>query len=164
MSESRDGWQHWLEEHAGRLLLYARQRCGEGVDAEDVLQDALVEAWSRCGGAEPPPPALVYSTIRRRAIDRGRSALRRSRRERSAADADWFVEEIGGGHDAQVIQGLLGALPEAQREVLVMKIWGALSFREIGEALDIPVNTASSRYRYALEALRGALEKIDGTH
>lgn len=54
----------------------------------------------------------------------------------------------------QLIQSALGRLPEAQREVLVLKIWGELTFDEIARELDIPLNTAASRYRYALAALR----------
>ena len=165
MSLSNDDWQRWLEEHAGRLLLYARQQCGAAADAEDVLQDALMEAWSRGGRENPPPLALVYATIRRRAIDRVRSAARRSRREITACESlpEWFSEEDGSGHDARLVQELLNDLPARQREVLGLKIWGGLSFREIGETLGISVNTASSRYRYALNALRERLERMDGT-
>jgi RNA polymerase sigma-70 factor (ECF subfamily) len=45
-------------------------------------------------------------------------------------------------------------LPAEQKEVLVMKIWGDLTFQQIADALDIPPGTAASRYRYALDALR----------
>ena len=48
----------------------------------------------------------------------------------------------------------INRLPHEQREVLVMKIWNELTFAEIGEALGISQNTAASRYRYALAALK----------
>ena len=48
----------------------------------------------------------------------------------------------------------LDRLPEEQREVLVMKIWNELTFAEIASALNISQNTAASRYRYALAALK----------
>ena len=51
----------------------------------------------------------------------------------------------------------LAALPTEQREVIVMKIWGGLTFKGIGNVLRISPNTAASRYRYALEALRSHL-------
>jgi RNA polymerase sigma-70 factor (ECF subfamily) len=41
--------------------------------------------------------------------------------------------------------------------VVVMKIWGDRTFAEIGEALEISPNTAASRYRYGLEALKKKL-------
>ena len=45
-----------------------------------------------------------------------------------------------------------------------MKIWSQLTFQEIGEALGISENTAASRYRYALEALRRILGKGKESH
>ena len=43
------------------------------------------------------------------------------------------------------------------REVVTLKTWGGLTFAEIAEALEIPANTAASRYRYGLEELRKAM-------
>jgi hypothetical protein len=48
----------------------------------------------------------------------------------------------------------LKLLPAEQREVVVLKVWGDLTFDEIGEQLSISPNTAASRWRYAMEALR----------
>jgi RNA polymerase sigma-70 factor (ECF subfamily) len=48
-------------------------------------------------------------------------------------------------------------LPEIYQQVVTLKTWGELTFDEIGEALEIPANTAASRYRYGLEELRKAL-------
>jgi RNA polymerase sigma-70 factor (ECF subfamily) len=45
-------------------------------------------------------------------------------------------------------------LPDYYREILTLKIWGELTFEQIAETLDIPMNTAASRYRYALQQLR----------
>jgi len=53
-----------------------------------------------------------------------------------------------------LVQDALNRLPANQRAVVTLKIWGGLTFAEIGAALDIPPNTAASRYRYALEDLR----------
>ena len=62
-------WDDWLAENAARFLLFARQQTRCGQDAEDVLQESLVETWKRADGR--PEAALVYATIRRRAIDLG---------------------------------------------------------------------------------------------
>jgi RNA polymerase sigma-70 factor, ECF subfamily len=158
-SNGSDIWEQWLSEYTDRLLLWARQQAGNEADAEDLLQEAVVEAWQRQGDGAPPPLALVYATIRRRAIDRARAESRRRAREETsaAAQADWFVADFSGGEDARAIQDVLAHLPPEQREVLTMRIWGELSYREIATALDIPLNTAASRYRYALEALRKLL-------
>jgi RNA polymerase sigma-70 factor (ECF subfamily) len=52
-------------------------------------------------------------------------------------------------------------LPDDQREVFVMRQFGGLSFKQIGEAVGAPENTVKSRMRYALEKLRGDLRDID---
>jgi len=48
----------------------------------------------------------------------------------------------------------LAALPQNQREVIVLKIWHKHTFEEIGELLEISPNTAAGRYRYGLQKLR----------
>ena len=59
----------------------------------------------------------------------------------------------------EVAMAALRTLPREQREIVALKIWGGQTFREIGVTLDIPQNTAASRYRYALKALGQALAK-----
>ena len=54
-------------------------------------------------------------------------------------------------------QALLRAverLPNQQKEVITLKIWGELTFDEIGRSLDLSLNTVASRYRYALQKLK----------
>ena len=55
------------------------------------------------------------------------------------------------------VAAALEALPDAQREVLVMRVWGGLTFPQVAEALGIPADTAASRFRYALGKLRELL-------
>lgn len=161
MAVTVESWQKWFEEHADKLLLFARQQCRVPSDAEDLLQEALVEAWSRHAGPGVPPLPLVYSTLRRRAIDQARSLDRRQAREQMTAEQapEWFVENFDGDDEARVIQAAMEQLPNEQREVLTLKIWGGLTFREIAETVGVSLNTAASRYRYALEALRAVLEE-----
>jgi RNA polymerase sigma-70 factor (ECF subfamily) len=54
----------------------------------------------------------------------------------------------------RALAAAIDLLPVEQREVLVMKIWNELTFAEIASALAISQNTAASRYRYALAALK----------
>ena len=48
----------------------------------------------------------------------------------------------------------VAGLPPAQREVLALKVDGGLTFAEIAAVIGTSINTAASRYRYALEKLR----------
>ncbi len=56
-----------------------------------------------------------------------------------------------------MLEESLKQLPVEQREVLVLKVWGELTFPQIGELMGVSHNTAASRYRYALAALRQRL-------
>jgi RNA polymerase sigma-70 factor (ECF subfamily) len=66
-------------------------------------------------------------------------------------------EDEFGDLDPVQLEQALGSLPESQQTVIRMKYYMGLSFREIGEALQISLNTAGSRCRYALETLRDIL-------
>lgn len=150
-------WRTWLAASACRFFLFARDQTRSEADAHDVLQEALAESWRRHGHA-PPPEALVFATIRRRAIDLARREQRREQRELAAPE--WFTpvaEEPG--LDAE-LERAVKALPPHLREVVVLKTWSALTFQEIAATLGIPLNTAASRYRYALEHLREALKEL----
>lgn len=155
-------WQRWLAEHARRLLLFARQQCRRPADAEDVLQEALVEAWQRVGSAAHPPLPLVFATIRRRAIDRARSDDRRRSREEASqpVDAAWFDPALAEAETARLLEAAVKALPAEQADVVTLKIWGGLTFAEIATTLDVPPNTAASRYRYGVAALRTQLKDV----
>ena len=54
----------------------------------------------------------------------------------------------------------LAELPPEQRAVVHLKLWEGLTFEQIAEMLDIPPNTAASRYRYGLDKLRECLRPI----
>ena len=69
---------------------------------------------------------------------------------------------MAGADDRRLaIEAALRRLPAEQREVLTLKIWGECTFEEIARQLEIPPNTAASRYRYALAALRRELTAAD---
>lgn len=156
-------WDRWLALHAPKLLLFARQQARCEADAQELLQDAVVEAWRQQRAGVPPEPGLVFGLIRRRAIDLARRNDRRANRELTAQDAappEWFAPDIEDRERARLVQDALNHLPVEQREVVTLKIWGGLTFAEIAEALEIPANTAASRYRYALEELRRQTREV----
>ena len=172
LSPSTIAWREWLAEHAPRLVLFARQQSRSSEDAEDIVQDALVklveklDAGEFVGGQEAWMPYL-YTTIRRLSIDLGRRDDRRRRREDvvgGEAEIEqrevfhpWFESESSDDETRTLLEAGLKELPPKFAEVVVMKIWGERTFAEIGEALEISPNTAASRYRYGLEALKKKL-------
>lgn len=153
---SPEEWHNWLAEHAGRLLLFARQQTRSQADAEDVLQESMVEAWNRVGSGAPPPLPLVFATIRRRAIDLARSDESRRLRETASQPGDerWFDTSREQAETRDAVEAAVKQLSPLYREVVSLKVWGELTFAEIAQVLDIPASTAASRYRYALAELR----------
>lgn len=153
-------WTRWFAQHGPRLLLCARQWARSAADAEDLVQEAFVRYWRSQRSLAGEPFPLLLTSIRRAALDRWRRDRRRDDREEAAQAGDpecWFDPEPGEAERTARLEAALRRLPEAQRDVLVLKIWGELTFQEIARHLEISPNTAASRYRYALEALRGEL-------
>ena len=155
-------WDEWLGRHGPAMLLLARQIVSARADAEDVVQEAFMRFWAARDRAADPV-AYLFACVRSAALDWRRAGARRGRREVAAArpespgDASLFEQGMERDERGAAIEAAVAALPEAQREVLVMKVWAKLSFPQIGLALGIPADTAASRYRYALAKLRGQL-------
>lgn len=161
-------WQAWLDRHGPGMLLLARQWVSARGDAEDVVQEAFLRFWRSAGrgdGSVADPVAYLFACVKRAAMDWQRGGRRRGRREEAAASA-----RLEASRDAALLSGpleqeerraaveaALARLPEPQREVLVLKVWAGLSFPQIAEALNVPQDTAASRYRYALAKLREQL-------
>jgi RNA polymerase sigma-70 factor (ECF subfamily) len=58
------------------------------------------------------------------------------------------------------MQAELADLPDEQREIVLLRVWGQMTFEEAATALDISPNTAASRYRYALVKLKERLQPL----
>jgi RNA polymerase sigma factor (sigma-70 family) len=145
-----------LDGHGAALALYARQWCSS---AEDVVQEALI-----CLARQPRIPEKLmpwlYRVVRNGAISAGRGARRRQAHETAAAQraGAWFegIEDVR--IDAELAARCLESLPLEQREVIVARLWGGLSFQEIGELAGTSSSTAHRWYEAGLQALRERLE------
>lgn len=169
-------WRQCYAQMSARLLLYARQilYSGDGglvSEAEDVVQTAFVRFWRRYPNAPEEQYGLLFAAVRTAAIDALRRSNRRVYREdlyfkdenhlredsaQKEGGAPWFQE--GRNLQATLIQRALERLPVEQREVVVLKVWGELTFAQISETLQVVPNTVASRYRLAMKALRKELE------
>lgn len=161
-----DSWKAWLSEHSKKLLLYARSRCSSMEDAEDILQESIVRLWHYQAERNyvPPDLPLAFSTMRYIVLDHGRKVGRRLKNNRkviqfTALDDVWTDRALEDDEDAAELRLAVESLSDKLKEVVTLKVWGELTFAEIGEALDISQNTAASRYRYGLEALNVALKE-----
>ena len=153
------------DEHAPALFAFLLNLTRAEADARDLLQEIFVkisrDADLLCGVREER--AFLIRLAHNAAIDLMR---RRSTRERTKAHLAELVSPFAttAEPDESVFRDQLAAaldeLPLEQRAVLHLKLWAGLTFEEIAAALEIPPNTAASRYRYALDKLRGRLRPL----
>lgn len=168
---ARIDWAAWLDDHGARLLLYARQQTRTEADAEDVLQEALVQLVRAVEGGdfhgnESQWYAYALTAIRHRAMDAGRRAqVRRNYAEAQKDNSEGICEEtpwLSSSADdeylRQQVESRLRKLPPEFAEVVVLKIWDGLTFQQIADTTGTPMPTVCSRYRYALKKLREELE------
>jgi len=144
-----------LDLHAAPLELYARQLCN---CPEDVVQEAFVElARQQAVPAELMP--WLYRVVRNKAISASRSVRRHKSHESQAAGhrRAWFETSPGDALDAATAVTVLENLPPMDREVVVARIWGGLTFQQIGELIGATDSTAHRRYESALAAIRQKL-------
>jgi RNA polymerase sigma-70 factor (ECF subfamily) len=156
-----DHWRDWLARHGAALVLFARQWSAHHADAEDAVQSGFIRFWKTRSAARDEL-AYLYSCVRTAAMDLGRGQRRRLAHEMNADRTDDpppFTLAIERSERQELIEAALKALPGDQHEVVVMKIWGGLTFAQIGQALGISLNTAASRYRYALARLHAELSE-----
>lgn len=147
---------------AARLIATARTMLASTAEAEDVVHDLFVElARGRARlAAVVDLEAYVFTVLRNAVRRRGRRAAI-DRRALVAIAAGRRATGAGVVAAAALpddeLATALAALPEVQREVVALKIDGGLTFAEIAAVTGTSLNTAASRYRYALEKLRAAL-------
>ncbi len=144
-----------LREQGPALVLYARQWCRS---PEDVVQEAFLQLL-----AQPEAPhnarAWLYRVVRNLARNASRSAARRGRNESIASSGGepWFDSNGDERLSAEEAAEALGCLPEDQREAIVARLWGGLSFAEVAELAGSSISTAYRRYQAGIETLRERL-------
>jgi RNA polymerase sigma factor (sigma-70 family) len=143
-----------VDRHGPPLVLYARQWCHA---PEDVVQ----EAFLKLAAARTPPREVVpwlYRVVRNAALDAGKLNRRRQQRESAVARPSWFVEPEIDGLDADRAVAALERLPVEQREIIVARLWGGLSFEEIAAVAGCSASTAFRRYGAGIDSLRRELD------
>jgi RNA polymerase sigma-70 factor, ECF subfamily len=145
---------------ADRLHRYAAARLRSREAAADVVQTVFMRAVKsrrRFGGVESPA-AYLFQMARN---ETARAAAKGQRRELPITDYDPASEAAGGvaPEDAEALAAALAKLDADDREMIELKLHGGLTFAEIAVVVGRPPGTVATRYRRALESLRGWLEK-----
>ena len=144
-----------LRQHGPPLALYARQWCRT---PEDVVQEAFLRLVDQTEAPENVV-AWLYRVVRNGALNAARASARRGRHESAAAGRakPWFDECDDPLLDGQEATDALKHLPDAQRETVVARLWGGLSFDEVAELTGTSASTAYRRYEAGIQALRERL-------
>jgi RNA polymerase sigma-70 factor, ECF subfamily len=152
--------------HAQPLYAFLLSLTRSEADTRDLLQDLFVKL-----AREPQlldgvreERAFLIRLAHNAAIDAQRRRGTRDRTREYFAAENISLFAPAADPDEAIFRAKLSAalesLPEDQRTVVHLKLWGGLTFDAIAVALEIPANTAASRYRYGLDKLREQLRPL----
>ena len=151
-----------LLEHVDFVRALARRLVGDGARAEDVAQESLLAALKRPPRSAAKLRPWLARVARNAAANLARGERRRAEREElgaRAATADATADVAARFDGQQALLDALRALPDAYRAALYLRFYEDLPPRAIAAELGIPVETARSRVRRGLEALRARLDE-----
>lgn len=141
----------WYDEHGPALLAYAAALLRDPSAAEDVLHQVFLQLLRGRVAISGDPAPYLFRAVRNTALNH----LRGQSREVELADGGVWLESPDGSRETSLaLQSALKALPDEQREMVVLKVWGQMTFEEAANVVGISPNTAASRYRYGLEKLK----------
>jgi len=137
---------------------YARSILHHHADAEDAVQQAAVRGLERLSSYDPQRPFKCwwYAILKRCCTD----FLRQRHRPLNMDEINVADTSQSNQTAWRELVEVLDTLPKAQREILRLRYFGGLAYREIADVLAIPAGTVMSRLYYARKALAMAMEVI----
>jgi RNA polymerase sigma factor (sigma-70 family) len=153
-----------LDQYGGLIWSLARRSSTVYADAEDAVQEILLEIWrcaSRFDSQVASETAFIATIAKRRLIDRHR---RRSRavdvaplEEEPALPARALSDTVELQEEAERVHVVMGRLRDDERRVLELSLMEGLTHRQISEATSLPLGTVKSHARRGLNRLREML-------
>lgn len=142
-------------EHGRVLLLFALAVAGDHGRAQDAVHQVFLRLLERGNlNHVADLKSYLFASVRNAILNDAKVQRRSIVLEEESA---WF-EPPQRDYAAELnLQRALRALPEDQRQVVVLHVWGELTFLQVAEILGISSNTAASRYRYGLAKLRESM-------
>lgn len=141
-------------EHSPALLLFALAITGERSRAQDAVHHVFLKLLERGDLRRAgDKKAYLFGCVRNAILNE----RKRQARQQLLDDSAWFSPPDQDYAGEQNLRRALWDLPDDQRQVVALHVWGELTFSQIGNLLDVSSNTAASRYRYALSKLRDSM-------
>jgi RNA polymerase sigma-70 factor (ECF subfamily) len=143
---------------ADRCHHYLTVLLGSRDDADDALQETFIRLFrnrDKLAAAENLH-AYLFGVARNEALRHAERRARDRKRVQPLTGTDLFADNLDAARreTAQAVAEALQRLRPEEREVVELKIYGGLTFREIGAVTQTPLQTAATRYRCALDRLK----------
>ncbi|MBQ8581184.1 MAG: sigma-70 family RNA polymerase sigma factor [Alistipes sp.] len=162
-----------LDRHSRRVRDYIRMMVKDRDLADDILQDTLIKVVRVIDEGRYVDSGKFLSWVLRIAHNQVIDHFRREKQQKQLTEADAGYDVLGTLRFAEPtiedrmvseqiaadLRNLVEELPAEQREVVKMRYYANLTFKEIAEATDVSVNTALGRMRYALINLRRMIQE-----
>jgi RNA polymerase sigma-70 factor (ECF subfamily) len=154
------------DDHAPALFAFLLNLLRNEADTFDVMQELFIKLGRRPALLEGvrDERGFVLRLAHNAAIDLIRRNDARARNYDQLAREPMPLFAPSADPDERIFREklteALGELPPDQRAVLHLKLWEKLTFEAIAETLQIPLNTAASRYRYGIDKLRDRLRPL----
>jgi len=147
---------HQIIEHIPRLRRYARALLGDRYAADDLVQDTLERAWNKFHLWRPGSDlrAWLFAIMHNVFVNQVRS--KRSEIEKTMEELPVVAVRATQSDSLEIadVERALRALPDEQREVLLLVAIEELTYGEASRALAIPIGTVMSRLSRARERMR----------
>jgi RNA polymerase sigma factor (sigma-70 family) len=146
------------------MLTVAMSLLGDVNSAEDVVQDVFVRFAESLSGFELRGSLKAF--LATCVANRSRNLMRQTSRQANTVARFENTGSTSTGSPLDLVlkheslsrlQGALLTLPPEQREILILKTQGGLSFRALARELNLSLGTVQSRYRYGLDRLRSLM-------
>ena len=173
LSGDRNAISQLIERHSRRVRDYIQMMVKDGDVADDIFQETFIKAVRVIDEGRYTDNGRFLSWILRIAhnqvIDHFRA--QKQNRQLNEAEAGYDVwgtlrlaertveDEIVCEQIASDVRRMVELLPDEQREVVMMRYYSGLSFKEIAEQTGVSINTALGRMRYALINLRKMIKE-----
>lgn len=170
IAEHRDraAYAQLFSHFAPRLKAFVMGQGLNAAEAEDLVQDALLNVWRKAHMFDPAKAAAstwIYSITRNLRIDQARKV----KRVKALPEDLWQPEndksadeQLVDAQSATTLSALIEGLPEEQKAILRLSFYEDLSHGDIARALSIPLGTVKSRLRLGLTRLRAAFVTVSG--
>ncbi|WP_435252916.1 sigma-70 family RNA polymerase sigma factor [Streptomyces tendae] len=151
---------------AGSVLGVARAVLRDQAQSEEIAQEVLVEVWRTAPRYRPERGTVVnwiLTLAHRRAVDRVRSVEAAAARDHKAAllertpEYDEVTEQVETRLEREQVRRCLRTLTEIQRQSVTLAYYRGLTYRQVAEALAVPLGTVKTRLRDGLIRLRDCL-------